>query len=512
AEEKKHAFYAVFILDTWFVKQATVGVNRWRFLLDSLSDLDASLKNLGSRLYVLRDSPENVFNTIIKDWNVKALTFESDTEPYAKSRDETIRKLAKSHHVEVHEYCSHTLYNPNEIIQANNGATPMTYQKFESLVKKIGHPKSPLDSPISIPSNIHSIDGKKYLVPTLDDLEVDQTGLGPHLYRGGETEALKRLEMKLKRQEWICKFSKPQTSPNSLEPSTTVLSPYLKFGCISPRLFYHKLLSVISGKKHTEPPTSLVGQLLWREFFYTVGSVTPNFDQIQGNKICKQIPWSDDPELLEAWKLGKTGYPFIDAVMTQLRTEGWIHHLARHSVACFLTRGDLWQSWVAGVKVFDEYLLDADWSLNNANWMWLSASSFFYQFQRVYSPIVFGKKTDKNGDYIKKYLPKLKKFPSEYIYEPWKAPLNIQKAAGCIIGQDYPKPIVDHDVVRPRNLERMSLAYKGLPIENSAYSAAASKEDDINTKKRKVVSDSTKSKKQKIERKQKSVASFLKKK
>jgi cryptochrome len=75
--------------------------------------------------------------------------------------------------------------------------------------------------------------------------------------------------------------------------------------------------------------------------------------------------------------------------------------------------------------VFDEWLLDADWSLNNANWMWLSCSCFFYQYFRVYSPIAFGKSTDPNGDYIRKYIPQLKLYPKEFIYEPWKAPLDV---------------------------------------------------------------------------------------
>ena len=77
--------------------------------------------------------------------------------------------------------------------------------------------------------------------------------------------------------------------------------------------------------------------------------------------------------------------------------------------------------------MFEEYLLDQDWSLNAGNWMWLSASAFFHQYYRVYSPVAFGKKTDKNGDYIRKHLPTLKKFPAQYIYEPWKAPLSVQK-------------------------------------------------------------------------------------
>ena len=93
---------------------------------------------------------------------------------------------------------------------------------------------------------------------------------------------------------------------------------------------------------------------------------------MSGNKICRQIPWETNEAHLAAWAEGRTGFPWIDACMVQLRQEGWIHHLARHSVACFLTRGDLWINWEEGVKVFDKYLLDADWSLNNGNWMWMS--------------------------------------------------------------------------------------------------------------------------------------------
>ena len=131
----------------------------------------------------------------------------------------------------------------------------------------------------------------------------------------------------------------------------------------------------------------------------------------------------------------------------------------RHSVACFLTRGDLWVSWEEGQAVFEELLLDADWSLNAGNWMWLSASAFFHQYFRVYSPVAFGKKTDPLGNYIRKYVPKLAKFPKEYIYEPWKAPLSVQKGCGCIIGQDYPKPIVNHDIVHKENIGKMKAAY-----------------------------------------------------
>ena len=105
-------------------------------------------------------------------------------------------------------------------------------------------------------------------------------------------------------------------------------------------------------------------------------------------------------------------------------------------------------------------MLDADWALNAGNWLWLSASAFFHQFFRVYSPVAFGKKTDKSGVYIRKYVPELKRFPQEYIYEPWLAPISFQKSVGCIIGKDYPQRIVIHENVYKENITKMSLAYK----------------------------------------------------
>ena len=141
-----------------------------------------------------------------------------------------------------------------------------------------------------------------------------------------------------------------------------------------------------SYKNHSQPPVSLLGQLLWRDFFYTASFGIKNFDKMKGNSACLQIKWrlqekegkadKEAEEHLKAWAEGRTGYPWIDAIMTQLRKEGWIHHLARHSVACFLTRGDLYISWERGVEVFDELLLDADYALNNGNWLWLRWECF----------------------------------------------------------------------------------------------------------------------------------------
>jgi len=214
---------------------------------------------------------------------------------------------------------------------------------------------SAIDAPESLPAIAKDVLEKRYTgVPTLKDLgyeELEDENKTPFI--GGETEGLKRLEDQFQDPKWIAMFEKPKTNPTDFhKPSTTVLSPYLKFGCVSPRLFYHRLQDVYKRhSNHAKPPVSLLGQLYWREFFYLCGYSFVNFDQMKGNPICRQIPWDDSEEgkrKLEAWENAQTGYPWIDAAMTQLRQQGWLHHLARHAVACFLTRGDLWVSWEEG--------------------------------------------------------------------------------------------------------------------------------------------------------------------
>ncbi|KAM4617659.1 cryptochrome-2 isoform 2-T5 [Discoglossus pictus] len=458
----------VYILDPWFAASSSGGVNRWRFLLQSLEDLDTSLRKLNTRLFVVRGQPADVFPRLFKEWGVSRLTFEYDSEPFGKERDAAIIKLAKEAGVEVIVERSHTLYDLDRIIELNGHSPPLTYKRFQAIISRMELPRRPVPSITQEQMETCQIElqhnhDEKYGVPSLEELGFPTDSLSPAVWPGGESEALTRLDRHLERKAWVASYERPRMNANSLLASPTGLSPYLRFGCLSCRLFYYRLQELYQKvKKNSPPPLSLYGQLLWREFFYTAATNNPKFDQMEGNPICVQIPWDRNPEALSKWAEGKTGFPWIDAIMTQLRQEGWIHHLARHAVACFLTRGDLWISWESGVKVFDELLLDADFSVNAGSWMWLSCSAFFQQFFHCYCPVGFGRRTDPSGDYIRRYLPVLKSFPSRYIYEPWNAPESMQKEAKCIIGIDYPKPIVIHAEASRLNIERMKQTYQQL--------------------------------------------------
>ncbi|KAG8450867.1 hypothetical protein GDO86_003219 [Hymenochirus boettgeri] len=438
ALETSDVIYPVYILDkTFMTSSTTIGSKRWNFILQSIEDLNCNLRKLNSSLFVIQGDYQQVLRDHVQKWNITQVTFDVETEPYYKKMDENTKEMAKELGFEVVSLVAHTLYDLNRILLLNHGKPPLTYKNFLRVLSALGDPDKPA-RPITAEDFVKCATPtefameERYRIPQPEELGICRDCSTN--WKGGESEALKRLEQHIEKQGWVANFQKPHTSPNSLLPSTTGLSPYFSLGCLSARVFFHRLSNIYAqSKKHSLPPVSLQGQLLWREFFYTVASCTPNFTKMEDNPICLQIDWYTDPRQLQKWKAGETGFPWIDAIMTQLREEGWIHHLARHSVACFLTRGDLWISWEEGMKVFEEMLLDADYSINAGNWMWLSASAFFHHYTRIFCPVRFGRRTDPEGNFIRKYLPSLKNFPSKYIYEPWTAPEEIQKQAGCVI-------------------------------------------------------------------------------
>lgn len=129
----------------------------------------------------------------------------------------------------------------------------------------------------------------------------DTESLSESRWKGGETEALAHLERHLERKAHVATFGRPKMTPQSLMASQTGVSPYLRFGCLSPRLFYYQLDGLYRKMKNAVPPLSLHGQVLWREFFYCAATKNSNFDRMLGNPICVQIPWDKNPKALAKW-------------------------------------------------------------------------------------------------------------------------------------------------------------------------------------------------------------------
>lgn len=527
-EQEPKNVYPVYVLDGNSYQLLRCTPLRANFLVECLQDLDKNLRTLGSRLYVLSGDPTVVLPEKWDEWKITDLSYEEDEtgEPYARQRDETIVNLAQSADIRLFTAASETLYPLKDYVNKSKKGVPGTMTGFQKLFGSMPEMKKALPHPSKdqFPCNVDfEALSELYLPPKrptdlpwprgIPKSEVesiwgpsDCKNLTP-IVQGGETLARKALKKKLKDANWVASFEKPKTSCTSLDPSTTALGPYLSWGCLSSREVWFAIDAAIARSSVTtvsKPPVSLHGQVLWRDFNNLMAHDANNqhpgcWNQIEGNKYCRQIPWDDDPKLVEAWKAGQTGYPWIDAAMRQLAQEGWIHHLGRHAVACFLTRGDLWQSWEEGAKHFEAQLLDADYALNGFNWMWLSCSGFFYQYFRCYSPVAFQQKNDPTGQYIRKYVPELKDLPSKYIYSPWEASTSILDKAGVQLGKDYPYPLVEHKSIAKENMSRMKQAYDDHKAREAeaAEAAKAAKKAAAKNKKSPSASQTTK-KKQKI--------------
>ncbi len=167
------------------------------------------------------------------------------------------------------------------------------------------------------------------------------------------------------------------------------------------------------------------------------------------------IKWSYATKAFEKWTRGQTGFPLVDAGMRQLLREGWMHNRARLVVGSFLTK-DLGIDWRWGERWFMRLLIDGDEANNNGNWQWIASVGVDPQpaFRRIYNPARHMERFDPDGEYVRRYVPELRDVPDEYLAEPWEMPDEVQDEAGCVIGADYPEPMVDHKQARQEALER----------------------------------------------------------
>jgi deoxyribodipyrimidine photo-lyase len=229
----------------------------------------------------------------------------------------------------------------------------------------------------------------------------------------------------------------------------------LRFGMLSARQAVVSALAAreaaLDGQARTGAQTWL-NELIWREFYMAILAHFPDVLEGSFRANLREIAWENDENAFAAWCQGRTGYPAVDAAMRQLVETGWMHNRARMIVASFLVK-DLLIDWRWGERFFMQHLVDGDPAANNGGWQWSAgtgtdAAPYF----RIFNPTTQGKKHDPDGAYVRHWLPELAHVQDKYIHEPSKMPLDVQQAAGCVIGQDYPAQIVDHAWARERVL------------------------------------------------------------
>jgi deoxyribodipyrimidine photo-lyase len=430
----------VFVIDPELLSSPYVGEKRLGFLYDGLRALEDDLHERGSQLVLRRGDPIQVLTELCREAGVEAIFAEVDYSPYARRRDQRAARV-----LPIHFTGGLTVHPPDAIVKAD-GAPYTVFTPFSKAWLARAWPGEPLPAPSRI--------------PTPCGIQGEGIPADPRLperipFRAGEREAQRRLAAFTEKT-----ISLYRENRNRMDlAGTSGLSPYLRFGMLSAR-------QAVSAARQAEAQAADGGsrrsaeawlnELIWREFYIAILYHFPYARQTAFRPALRDIPWVNDPEDFAAWAQGCTGYPIVDAAMRQLLDTGWMHNRARMISASFLTK-DLLVDWRWGERRFMQHLIDGDPAANNGGWQWTAgtgtdAAPYF----RVFNPVLQGLKFDPDGAYIRKFVPELANAPGEFIHTPWKMPLDLQKQVGCLIGRDYPAPIVDHRLAR----ERMLLVYK----------------------------------------------------
>lgn len=422
------------------------------WLHHSLLALQKSFQNIGSKLIIRKGKQLETLLELLRETKADAVFFNERYEHESIQRDkETIRELTK-YNIETRTFHSQLIHDPYLIL--NQQQNP--YKVFTPYWKRFL--QEPIPRPLPKPPNIQSYsDG-------VSSLEVEQLGLLPTVswhkkfipyWNPGEKGAI---EAWTRFKENDLTHYKVERDYPALQ-TVSSLSPHLAWGEISPRAIWYSVdhyLTISESEDYNstleESVEAFKRQLVWREFgyhqllYYPTIATAPLRDQFL------TYPWDNSNENFERWKQGLTGYPLIDAGMRQLWETGSIHNRVRMVVASFLVK-HLMIDWTKGAKWFQHTLVDYDLANNSIGWQWVSgcgldSSPYF----RIFNPITQSEKFDKNGDYIRRWVPELSNLPVPYIHRPWDTPIDLLSSANIVLGKTYPKRIIEHDFARKRAL------------------------------------------------------------
>jgi deoxyribodipyrimidine photo-lyase len=434
-----------FVLDPALLDSPYVGEKRVAFLFGGLRQLDADLRVRGSRLVVRRGEPLAEMSRLREETGATGVFAEEDFSPYARQRDARVAAA-----LPLHLTAGLTVHPPGAVLKAD-GEPYVVFTPFSRTWKALPPPSGlhVLAAPAALPA-----------VPDVSSLALPAS---PALPAGlpflpGEAEAQRRLAA----------FVKGDAAPIHLYArardrldlaGTSELSPYLRFGMVSARQAVVGARAAAaaaagaggSGQERKGAETWL-NELIWREFYV---HILHHFPQVRGSSFrpqYDQIAWENDAGAFAAWCEGRTGYPVVDAAMRRLVETGWMHNRARMIVASFLVK-DLLIDWRWGERFFMQHLVDGDPAANNGGWQWTAgtgtdAAPYF----RVFNPVLQGKKRDPDGAFVRRWLPELADVPDRALHAPWEMSAEEQQEVGCIIGEEYPAPVVDHAWARERTL------------------------------------------------------------
>jgi deoxyribodipyrimidine photo-lyase len=430
----------VFVIDPAMLDHASPP--RVSFMLDALESLRADYRELDGDLLVVQGDPREELPRIADEYDASAIYWNRDYSGIARDRDAAVRLSLDDAGVSRAAYHDELLHEPGSI-RTNKGEH---YSVFTYFWKKWRDREKadPYDSPeerrITTPAESS--------IPTLADLgfEPPEADVPP----AGTAAARDRLREFCDGD--VFRYAEDRDYP--AKDATARLSAHLKWGTVGIREVWHATEEAMEraegdpdddgsdgdGPSEAASVRSFQRQLAWREFYAHVLSARPDVVSRNYKGYENEIAWREDPEALQAWKDGETGYPYVDAGMRQLRAEAWMHNRLRMVVASFLTK-DLLLDWREGYDWFREKLVDHDTANDTGGWQWAASTGTDAQpYFRVFNPTTQGERHDPDAEFVRRYVPELRDVPAEKIHD-WTELGDVERER---LAPDYPAPIVDH--------------------------------------------------------------------
>jgi deoxyribodipyrimidine photo-lyase len=438
--------HAVFVFDREILDALPARTDRRvEFIHQSVVELDQRLREAGGGLVVRQAPARSEIPRLARQLAVGAVYANEDYEPAARARDAAVAADLRRAGIAFHTFKDTTVFAKDEVLtQAGKPYTVFTPYKRAWLAK--------LDAFYLKPYPV-----EKYLarlarppgppqVPSLADLGFEPTNLRALGVAGGARAAHALAA------DFATRIDRYDTARDyPALKGVSYLSVHNRFGTISVRalaaMAHHMRLA--RANKGAEVWLS---ELVWRDFYFQVLWHFPHAAERAFRPEYEAIRWENDPARFAAWCEGRTGYPIVDAAMRQLNQTGYMHNRLRMITASFLTK-DLLIDWRWGEQYFAERLIDFDLAANNGGWQWAASTGCDAQpYFRIFNPVAQSERFDADGKFIRRYVPELNAVPDRFIHAPWTLAAVDQQAAACVIGRDYPAPIVDHAVQRIKAL------------------------------------------------------------
>jgi deoxyribodipyrimidine photo-lyase len=421
---------------------------RVEFVHAAVRELDQALRVHGSALIVRHGVAADVIPALAQEFGAAAVFTNHDYEPYARERDAQVAERLQRAGCALHTFKDQVIFERDEVLTgAGKPFTVFTPYK-NAWLKKLNRFYLSAYPTERYASHLAPLSPQP--IPSLESMgfaQTNLTGLPIPLGASGGSQLFEEFKAR------IDEYDTARNFPAIRGPSYS--SVHLRFGTVSVRALAR--FAWERSQQGSQGAATWLSELIWRDFYHQVLWHRPDVVTNAFRPEYDRIRWDDDQALFSAWCEGRTGYPLVDAAMRQLNETGYMHNRLRMVTASFLTK-DLGIDYRKGEAVFALHLNDFDLAANNGGWQWAASSGCDAQpYFRIFNPVTQSEKFDPEGKFIKRYLPQLAGFTPKEIHAPWLVPAERQRAAGCVIGSDYPAPVVDHAQARETTLARYAV-------------------------------------------------------